>query len=78
MPRMRRRAAWLAAGLACFGAGAYAQQRFPNIDSAQASLAAALQSLDRAPERFGGHKARAMELIRQAQQELNQAVQNFR
>jgi hypothetical protein len=64
-----------AVAIGLFAAGAYAQARFPNIDAAQASLASALQSLDRAPDRFGGHKAAAMSLVRQAQQELTLAIQ---
>jgi hypothetical protein len=66
------------AAIGIFTAGAYAQSRFPNIDAAQGALASALQSLERAPDRFGGHKAAAQNLTRSAQQELALAAQAFR
>ena len=67
-----------ACAAACFAAGAVAQSRFPYLDSAQAALASALQSLDSAPDRFGGHKTNAQRLIREAQHELTTAAQSFR
>ena len=71
-------AAFLAVGGIAFMAGAIAQSRFPNIDAAQVSLASALDSLNRAPDRFGGHRATAMNHIRSAQAELNEAIRAFR
>ncbi|HYF06923.1 MAG TPA: hypothetical protein VD970_04835 [Acetobacteraceae bacterium] len=47
--------------------------RHPNIDAAQRDLRQALGHLNRAPDIFGGHKQRAIELIQAAQAELRQA-----
>lgn len=59
--------------------GACAQQEpFPNINDAEAALQSALQSLQRAPDRFGGHKAEAARLIRGAITELEQAKADAR
>jgi hypothetical protein len=71
-------ASYAAVAALSFAVGACAQGRFPNIEAAQSNLAAALDSLSRAPDRFGGHRVAAMNLIRQAQGELVEAVRNFR
>lgn len=64
----------LAALVAFFAAGAYAQG-FPNIRGAQNSLRSAMAQLERAPPRFGGHREQAMQLIRAAYDELDQAME---
>jgi hypothetical protein len=77
----RRRLALLAfalaaaAGLGFLGGEAAAQQRgvHPNIDSAQRNLREALADRNRAPESFGGHKQRAINLINSALVELRSA-----
>lgn len=60
--------------VASFAASAYAQG-FPNIRGAQDSLRDAMAQLERAPPRFGGHKAQAMRLMRAAYDELDQAME---
>jgi len=64
----------LVALIASFAAGAYAQG-FPNIRGAQDSLRDAMAQLERAPPRFGSHKAQAMRLSRAAYDELDQAME---
>ena len=54
------------------------QEPFPNINDAEGALQSAQQSLQRAPDRFGGHKAEAARLIRGAIMELEQAKADFR
>ncbi|HEY9721524.1 MAG TPA: hypothetical protein V6D47_05895 [Oscillatoriaceae cyanobacterium] len=49
-------------------------ERHPEIRRAQHALANALTALDKANHDFGGHRAKAMELIKQAQAELNAAL----
>lgn len=64
--------------LGAFAIGhAVAQQRHPNINAAQRDLRQALGHLERAPDIFGGHKQRAIELIRGALAELR-AAENLR
>ena len=70
---MIKRSLAVAALVTFFAAGAQAQN-FPNIRGAQDSLQDAMAQLDRAPPRFGGHKARAMRLIREAHNELDRAM----
>lgn len=57
-----------------FAVGAYAQN-FPNLRGAQASLQDAVEHLERAPNRFGGHKAQAIWFIIAANDEINQAME---
>ncbi len=71
---MIKRLLVLVAIVASFAAGAYAQN-FPNIRGAQDSLRDAMAQLERAPPRFGGHKAQAMRLMRAAYDELDQAME---
>ena len=78
MTRPQLAAAFAAVAALSFTAGAVAQARFPNIDAAQTNLAAALGNLNRAPDRFGGHRAAAMNHIRSAQGELGEAIRAFR
>ncbi len=66
-----------AVGLAVAGEAA-AQPAFPNLTDAEGHLGAALESLRRAPDRFGGHKAEAIRLIQAAQAEIEQAKRAFR
>jgi hypothetical protein len=54
---------------------AVAEERHPEIHAAQRALANAEHHLDRAARNFGGHRVRAMELIRQAQRELHEALE---
>ena len=54
-----------------------AQGRFPNLDSAEGHLNAALDDLNRAPERFGGHKAEAIRLVRSAINEIEAGKASF-
>ena len=70
-----RRTAWIALAIVgSFAAGhAIAQGRHTHIDEAQRDLRQAVRSLDRAPDIYGGHKRRAIDLIRAAQAELRQA-----
>lgn len=75
---IRRYSGLIAVAVCAFAAGAVAQSRFPNIDSAAGHLNAALTDLDRAPDRFGGYKANAQRLIRDALVQLEQAKANFR
>ena len=75
MNSTHRRTAWIAlAILGSFAAGhAIAQGRHPNIDEAQRDLRQARRALERAPDIYGGHKRRAIDLIRAAEAELRQA-----
>ncbi|MBR0652731.1 hypothetical protein GXW78_23945 [Roseomonas terrae] len=69
----------LVAGAATItAAGCAAQTPFPNLTEAEENLAAALQSLHRAPDRFGGHKAEAIRLIHAALNEIEMARVAFR
>ena len=70
--RLKLAAAALAIGLASFTAGTMAQGRFPEIIRAEGALNNALGLLGEARDVFGGHKAAAENLIRQAQSELQQ------
>ncbi len=60
----------LGAGVAEAGA----RDHLGKISGANKHLDAAVMSLREAPEDFGGHKARAVALIGQAQDELKQAI----
>lgn len=57
---------------------AAAQPAFPNLTSAEGHLNAALQDLQRAPDRFGGHKGEAIRLVQAALAEVAQAKRAFR
>lgn len=50
-------------------------EHHPAIRKAQHALEVALKALDHADHDFGGHRAKAMELIKQAQAELKAAVE---
>lgn len=76
--RKTRIALFAIAALATAGGGflageAIAQRRNPNIDAARRELNQALVHLRNAPDIFGGHKARAVELIQGALAELRAA-----
>ena len=69
----------MAAGVGVMAAGCtVAQTPFPNLTEAEEHLAAALEALHRAPDRFGGHKAEAARLIRGALNEIELARLAFR
>jgi hypothetical protein len=69
----------LTVGIGIIAAGCtVAQTPFPNLTDAEEHLAAALQALHRAPDRFGGHKAEAVRLIHGALSEIELARVAFR
>lgn len=69
----------LAAGVGVLAAGCtVAQVPFPNLTDAEEHLAAALEALHQAPDRFGGHKAEAIRLIHGALNEIELARIAFR
>jgi predicted metal-dependent hydrolase len=62
--RLTRRAALAAGAVALAGGGvALAEERHPHIHAAIHELREARQYLKESPRDFGGHKARALELI---------------
>ena len=63
-----------AAIVVSFAAGAFAQN-FPNMRRAQDALQEAMDYLERAPPRFGGHRAQAMRHIRAAYEEIDRAME---
>lgn len=74
--KLKLTAAALAIGLVSFTAGTFAQGRYPEINRAEGHLQGALGDLGAARDVFGGHKANAEGLIRQALGEL-QAGKGF-
>lgn len=58
------------------GAGtvAFTAARHPQIHAAMKALENAARHLERATHHYGGHRAKALELVRQAEQELQQAL----
>jgi predicted metal-dependent hydrolase len=50
-------------------------ERHPEIRAAQRALANAEHHLDKAARDFGGHRVKAMELIREAQKQLHEALE---
>jgi uncharacterized membrane-anchored protein YhcB (DUF1043 family) len=66
----------LTIGLASSGwtAERHRAERHPEIQAAQRDLASAKVHLQRAARDFGGHRAKAVALIDQAQEELKRAV----
>ena len=66
------------AGMVSMSGCASAQEPWPNLNDAERNLRAALDDLNRAPDRFGGHKAEAQRLIRDALSEIEQAKRSFR
>src|SRR5262245_916530 len=60
-----------------FAGGALAGPRdhLGKLNGAAKHLDAAVMTLNEAPDEFGGHKGKALALIRQAQDELRQAQQ---
>ena len=61
--------------LALASPAALAAERHPEIHAAQRALANAGGHLAKAAHDFGGHRVHAMELIRQAQAELHEALE---
>ena len=68
----------LLAGAALVSGCAVAQEPWPNLDEAEDHLRLALDALNRAPNRFGGHKAEAERLIRGALDEIEISKRSFR
>ena len=54
---------------------AWTQGRHPHISAAQKSLAAAEKQLLESSHHYGGHRAKALELTRQARVELRDALE---
>jgi hypothetical protein len=48
--------------------------RYPHLHAAERALRHAGNQLEKAAHHFGGHRAKALELVKQAEQELKQAV----
>jgi hypothetical protein len=63
-------AAISAAFLLGFGTRAYTFERHPELVAADRDLHGAANHLERAAREFGGHRARALELVHQAQGEI--------
>ena len=57
---------------------AWTQGRHPHISAAQRILAAAEKQLSEAVHHYGGHRARALELTKQARIELRVALEYAR
>jgi hypothetical protein len=57
---------------------ATAQEPWPNLNDAEGHLQAALEDLNRAPDRFGGHKGEAERLIQAAMSEIEAAKYSYR
>ena len=70
--------ALLAAFILGLGAAAFTAEPHPEIRAAQRALAQAENHLARAAQDFGGHRVKAMELIRGAQAELRAALASDR
>jgi hypothetical protein len=68
----------LLAGAALVSGCAVAQEPWPNLNEAEDHLRLALDALNRAPNRFGGHKAEAERLIRGALDEIEISKRSFR
>ncbi|UFN50084.1 hypothetical protein LPC08_05475 [Roseomonas sp. OT10] len=68
----------LLAGAALVSGCAVAQEPWPNLNEAEDHLRLALDALNRAPNRFGGHKGEAERLIRGALAEIEIAKRSFR
>ena len=49
-------------------------ERHPQIHAAMRALRQAEQHLERAEHHFGGHRAKALELVKQAENELKEAL----
>ena len=76
---MRKRALLVLAGLALgftlgMGTAVLSAERHPQIHAAMRALRNAANHLQRAAHVFGGHRAKALELVRSAQNELQQAL----
>jgi hypothetical protein len=71
-PKLKLSAAMLAIGLVSFAAGTLAQGRYSEINQAEGALNNALALMHNARDVFGGHKAAAENLVRQALGELQE------
>ncbi len=49
-------------------------ERHPHLHAAMRALRHAATQLEKAPPEFGGHRAKAIELIKQAEQQLQEAL----
>ena len=78
LPRMKwLQIAGLVTGvLLSTGAVGFAQsaKQYPHIEAAQDALKKAASELEAAGHQFGGHRAKALELVKQAQGELREAI----
>src|SRR5881275_1699761 len=85
MPKRRSTVAVLALGLV-LGASSLAftqdkppkperGERHPQIHAAMRALNVAARHLEHAEHHFGGHRAKALELVKQAEGELKQAIE---
>jgi hypothetical protein len=77
---MPARTKWLAGLLmglllstAAVGFGQSAKE-YPHIEAAQEALKKAASELEAGAHNFGGHRAKALQLVRQAQAELREAI----
>ena len=57
-----------------FGAPVFAQDKHPDINAALKSLEEAAKHLDKAGTGYGGNKAKAHKLIKDAEKELKDAI----
>ncbi len=76
---MRKRIAFgaialVAAYILGLGTAAFTATRHPQIHAAIRALENAARHLERATHHYGGHRARALELVRAAEGELQQAL----
>jgi len=53
---------------------ALTEEKHPQIHAAMRALRQAANHLERAAHEFGGHRAKALELVKQAEQELKEAL----
>jgi hypothetical protein len=58
------------------GAVGFAQsaKEYPHIEAAQEALKKAASELEAGAHNFGGHRAKALQLVKQAQKELREAI----
>ncbi len=64
----------LSTGAVGFGQSAKDAQEYPHITAAQEALKKAASELEVGAHNFGGHRAKALELVKQAQGQLREAI----
>lgn len=67
-------AALVVAIILATGTAVFTAERHPHIRGAQRALNRAAQQLEQAAHDYGGHRAKALQLVRSAQQELVEAL----